>query len=120
MKNLIKQMLVVDPETRITVKGIMEDPWFQQGLSREVVEANLNYVGEKVCRFLWQHMCARERLKIVHENALSKQQGGVAILGHMMIHQQKSKLPSCVLSRRCALKTCLCCRSLDRRTISWR
>jgi hypothetical protein len=49
----------------------MEDPWFQQGLSREVVEANLNYVGEKVTG-------QKDNIMEVTEEGKKEEQSGVS------------------------------------------
>lgn len=40
-KHLLQQMLVVNPLNRITVQGIMEDPWFKQGIAEYLVPRDL-------------------------------------------------------------------------------
>lgn len=47
MKNLIAKILTVDPNARITLKAITEDPWFTTGLTPAEIEKQMN-VGTKV------------------------------------------------------------------------
>jgi serine/threonine-protein kinase SRK2 len=45
-KGLVRTMLVGDPSQRATIKDIMDDPWFREGLSPEVLSFNDSLVEQ--------------------------------------------------------------------------
>jgi serine/threonine protein kinase len=46
--NLLKQLLMPDPQQRITMEGIMAHPWFLQGLNPSMRDLSLQYATEQV------------------------------------------------------------------------
>jgi serine/threonine protein kinase len=48
VKNLISRMLTVDPAKRVKLIEVIDDAWFQQGLTKEEIEHMRNATGKKV------------------------------------------------------------------------
>jgi serine/threonine protein kinase len=48
VKNLISRMLTVDPAKRVKLTEVIDDAWFQQGLTKEELEHMRNATGKKV------------------------------------------------------------------------
>ncbi|XP_072967875.1 CBL-interacting serine/threonine-protein kinase 11-like [Typha angustifolia] len=46
LRHLISRLLDTDPETRITVDGVIDDPWFRGGLDRDQIEGIVRFRPE--------------------------------------------------------------------------
>lgn len=44
-RDLLSKLLVANPRNRITIEGIWQHPWFQQGLPPGVAEMNLHLLA---------------------------------------------------------------------------